>query len=221
MDPIHEKNRQLRLGYGIDGVFFAIPVPPWNEIAGVVLGLIDTLFEAFTGDAPAANPAITRSELKEAVDGVRDQLNDSFWRTDVDQITFEVLALYQGFYDAYAFVSKVPLDRDRLVFPANNDTVKHLIRRMDEYFGYGRLAQDTGGILTTLREAPVSAGIEGWRNGQHYRRPPNRFWTTNYSRWRCTPRSGSLTVAYLKTRRLLWNWGKEMLGGRAVRKLPA
>jgi hypothetical protein len=189
-------------------VAFAVPVPPWSEIAGVVLGLADTLFEAFTGDPPAPNPAITRSELKEAVDGVRDQINDSLWRTEVDRITFEVLALYQGFYDAYAFVSRVPLDKDKLVFPTNNDTVKHLIQRMDDYFDM-TIAQDTDGILTTLRKHRYLLELKGGVMGTT---TPTTQQIQDHQLLSMAAYTsiGSLTVAYLKTA-MLWNWGKEML----------
>ena len=100
-----------------------------------------------------------------------------------------MLALYQGFYDAYAFVSRVPLDKDKLVFPANNDTVKHLIQRMDDYFDM-TIAQDTDGILNKLRNHRYLLELRGGTmEARKLRRPHKRFWIINYFRWRYTPRS--------------------------------
>ena len=193
---------------GLNTVSMVAFAVPGGAPVGVALLVVTTLFEVFTPDAPAENPAVSQSELRAAVDKVKDVLNLANWKTEADRMTFEVLALYHGFHDVLEAMARIKVDHERLVISDSNETVKHFITSMNNYFDMSK-AQDPSGILSVLKGHRAFLELEGGGLGLT-KPPPQEILDHQIAAIGVYTCICSLTAAYLKTA-VVWNWGQELL----------
>jgi hypothetical protein len=185
-------------------VAFAIP---GGGAAGVELLVLATLFSALFGQEPSSDPAVTRSELKAAVDAVKAEIIDAIFKGVADDITDQVLALQQGFLDVYHSMSRLKMDGERYMLSATNETILNFIWNTNAYFNL-TLAQKDNGILFRLEKCrsflelgslDSSVKLTQDQIDEHRNRTINLYGVV-----------GSLTVAYLKSA-VAWQWGRQLL----------
>lgn len=187
-------------------IAFAVP---GGAPVGVAVLVVMAFFDAFTGEPPAKNPAITRGELKDAIADVQAKIMASFWKSDTDDMTEEVLALHQSFLEISAAVSMIKMDGDRFEFLTNNDTVKHFVAFGDRYFDM-TTAQMPDGILDKLGDFRARLELSAQTGPQAAHMSADQVLEHQVLTMGLYCLVGSLTASYLKTA-VLWNWGQEML----------
>lgn len=180
-------------------VSFAVP---GGAPVGVLSAVAMFLGKLLPSPPPAPGP-VSASQLRAALDDLKSEILNGFWKSETDHNVSTSLALNDGFQDTWANMRKLQVDGQRYVLATTDTTIAQWVQDTERYFD----VTDPNGVLTTVRRmrndltdtSLLDPSLTAMQVAEHSTRSTGVFCLI-----------GSLSVAYLQAA-VAWKWGNELL----------
>ena len=188
-------------------IAFAVPE---GAPFGIALAGLTFLFDAIFPPLPLPNPPVTTSQLREALNGLKEELIDAIWNSGADKINYQVLAFKKGLDDTLSMIGKVQMDGERYILSETNDTIGDFVANTYSYFD----TEDTDGLLNTLKTMRNTLELRSLNDDDDSVKLHRAKTLGLYGL------IGTLIVSYLKAA-ASWKWGRELLAAWQYRQYQA